>query len=59
MRAPGLTCAGHVQGIQVCSVVAIAADTVGGPFRSGPAVDGTVGTGLVSLVGLESSRWTT
>lgn len=54
---PGRTCAGHVQGVQVCSVVAIAADAVGGPFRSGPAIDGTVGTGLVPLVGLEGSRW--
>lgn len=29
---PGRTCAGHVHGIQVCSVVAVAADAVGGPF---------------------------
>jgi hypothetical protein len=55
LRGPGRTCARHVQGIQVSPVIAVAADTVDGPFRSSPAVDGTVGTGLVSLIGLEGS----
>ena len=32
LRGPGHTCAGHVQRVQVCSVVAIAADAIGGPF---------------------------
>lgn len=31
-RGPERTCAGHVEGVQVCSVVAVAADTVGRPF---------------------------
>lgn len=51
----GHTCAGHIQGVQVCSVVAVAADTVGGSLGSGPAVDGAVSAGLIPLVSLEGS----
>lgn len=58
-RGPERTCTRHVKGVQVGSVVAVPAHTVGRPLRGGPAVDGTVRAGLVPLVGLEGSRWAT
>ena len=49
------TGAGHLQGVSVGAVEAVAADAGGGALVGGPAVDGTGEAQLISLGGLEEA----